>query len=559
MSLAIARALLVSVVMTLAGLPGCTPRSAGDGGGGSLVEGGLVEGGLVEGGTGATSSGPARLAPIANVKPRNIVFIITDDQRYDAMGFLHSYLETPNIDAIAKSGAYFKNAVVTSSLCSPSRASIFTGRYAHNHRVVTNNDPIPKGTVLFPEYLKQRGYETAFFGKWHMGPTDSPQPGFDRWVSFPGQGVYMPEPGYTLNVDGQRVPQKGYITTELTDYALDWLEKRTGDAPFFAYVSHKAVHSPLTPEDRFKGRYANKPWTAPATMAPGDAAHRGRPMWVHNQRNSWHGVEFAYYGDLAIKDLYHTYLETLLSVDESVGRVLAFLRRRNLLDSTLVIYMGDNGFSFGEHGLIDKRTAYEESMRVPLVMQCPELFKGGQIVGEVVANIDLAPTILAAAGLVAPTSMDGRNALPLIAGAIGQGAPWREATLYEYYWEKNHPHTPTLFALRDKRYKYVRPYGVWDLDELYDLEQDPNEANNLAVDAKFAETRDRMKQRMFAMLEASDGMQIPLYADSGESTFLRDPKKSRAADFPRAFEATPAEVKARLEAEKHGQAEPPRP
>jgi len=497
---------------------------------------------------GDRSLGAPALAPLPGVKPRNVIFIITDDQRYDALGFLHQYLETPRLDSLAKGGAYFKNAVVTTALCSPSRASILTGRYAHRHRVVTNNDAIPKDTVTFPLYLKQRGYQTAFFGKWHMGNTDAPQPGFDRWVSFPGQGRYLPAPGYTLNVDGQRVPQKGYITDELTDYALDWLEKQKGDAPFFAYVSHKAVHSPLRAADRHRGRYAQKPFTPPPTMAATPQAHEGRPMWVKNQRNSWHGVDFAYYDpkhDLG--GLYHTYLETLLAVDESVGRILDHLKKRSLLESTLVIYMGDNGFAFGEHGLIDKRTAYEESIRVPLLMHCPELFGGGQTVSSLVANIDIGPTILEAAGLTTPRDVDGRSVLPLVQG---KPAGWRDAVLYEYYWERNHPHTPTLFALRDQRYKFIRPHGVWDLDELYDLEGDPTESRNLIASASHRAVAERMRSRMFDLLKQTDGLEIPLYPDSGESTFLRDPNGAKGAEFPEQMNATPEAVRARLDAEE---------
>ena len=192
-----------------------------------------------------------------------------------------------------------------------------------------------------------------------------------------------------------------------------------------------------------------------------------KPMWVKNQRNSWHGVEFAYHNNLSIDTYYKSYCETLLAVDESVGRVLDFLRERKLLDSTLIIFMGDNGFQFGEHGLIDKRNAYEESMRVPMLMQCPELFKGGTVVQQMVANLDIAPTILEAAGLKAPASLDGKS---FIALAQGKPVPWRDALLYEYYWERNFPQTPAMHAIRTDQYKYIHYYGIWDTDELYDIQ-----------------------------------------------------------------------------------------
>jgi N-acetylglucosamine-6-sulfatase len=252
-------------------------------------------------------------------------------------------------------------------------------------------------------------------------------------------------------------------------------------------------------------------------------------MWLKNQRNSWHGVDFPYHSDLDIGEYYKSYCETLLALDESVGRVLGFLRERRLLDSTLVVYMGDNGFLFGEHGLIDKRVAYEESMRVPLLAHCPELFKPGTIVTQMVANLDITPTLLAAAGLEAPPGLDGRNFLPL---AQGQSIPWRESLLYIYYWEKNFPHTPTMHAIRTDRYKYIHYYGLWDTDELYDLSNDPGETRNLIREAGRRELAQQLNRRLFAELEASKGMYIPLQPDRGGSANLRRKGGATAADFP---------------------------
>src|SRR5690606_37229055 len=230
-----------------------------------------------------------------------------------------------------------------------------------------------------------------------------------------------------------------------TDYAVEWLEGRSGDTPFFLYLSHKGVHAEFEPAARHKGTYDDAPFTPPATMDPDFEGFRDRPMWAQNQRNSWHGVEFPYHSTLDVAEFYRDYCETLLGVDESIGRVLETLDAMGVLDETLVIYMGDNGFGFGEHGLIDKRVAYEWSMRVPMLMRCPDLFSPGTAVEQVVANIDVAPTILEAAGLDAPGHMDGRSFLRL---ARGEQVEWRDALLYEYYWERNFPHTPTLFALR---------------------------------------------------------------------------------------------------------------
>jgi len=468
-----------------------------------------------------------QLRPIPGARRRNVIFVLVDDLRFDAMGIAgHPWLETPNIDALARRGVRLPNAFVTTSLCSPSRASILTGQYAHRHRVVDNNSPIPGGTTFFPQHLQAAGYETAFVGKWHMGgESDRPQLGFDRWVSFRGQGSYLPTRD-NLNVDGTAVPQRGYITDELTDYAVDWLKGRGRERPFFLYLSHKAVHADFVPAERHKGRYANKPFTPPATMADTASNYDGKPMWVRNQRNSWHGVDFPYHSDLNIAEYYRRYAETLLAVDDSLGRIVALLSERKLLDDTLIIFMGDNGFAFGEHGLIDKRTAYEPSMRVPLLMAGGGL-PAGTTVTEVVANIDIAPTVLDAAGLMSPP-MDGRSFLPL---ARGERVPWRESLLYEYYWERNFPQTPAMHAVRGARYKYIRYYGLWDTDELYDLRDDPLEARNLIRDPAHRDVAARLNRELFDTLDSTSGMYIPLAPDRGGSQNLRRRGASDAAGF----------------------------
>jgi N-acetylglucosamine-6-sulfatase len=446
------------------------------------------------------------------------------------MGFLgHPFLETPHMDSMAKNGVYLKNALVATSLCSPSRASILTGMYTHKHRVIDNNRRVPPGTIFFPQYLQKAGYQTAFIGKWHMGgESDDPRPGFDHWVSFRGQGNYLPTPA-GLNVDGKKVPQKGYITDELTDYAVDWLKSLGGKKPFFLYLSHKAVHADFTPAARHQGRYANAEIVPPASQADTPENYRGKPRWLKDQRNSWHGVDFPYHSDLDIKEYYRSYCEALLAVDDSLGRVLDTLREMGILDSTLVIYMGDNGFMFGEHGLIDKRVAYETSIRVPMLMQCPQLFAPKTVVEKVVANIDVAPTILEAAGLKAPAAMDGQSFLQL---AAGKDVPWRDYFLYVYYWEKNFPQSPTVFALRGDRYKYITYYGLWDTDELYDLQADPTESKNLIDSPQHQAIVRQMEETLYAKLGDTGGMQIPLNQPRGRSQNLRLKGRASPGEFP---------------------------
>ncbi|PTQ10005.1 acetylglucosamine-6-sulfatase [Sphingomonas oleivorans] len=464
----------------------------------------------------------------AGGKPRNIIVILTDDHRYDAMGFMgtQDFVRTPVLDRLAREGAHFRNAFVTTALCSPSRATIFTGLYAHQHRVVDNNHPIAPGLVFFPEYLQAAGYETAFIGKWHMGlEGDDPQPGFDRWVSFKGQGDYWPN-GDGLNVDGERIEQDGYLTDILNDFALDWLESRTREKPFMLFLAHKAVHAEFYPAPRHLGRYDGASFRYPETMTAGV---KDRPMWVENQRNSWHGVDFAYHADLDIGDYYKRYMETFLSVDEGIGRIVEHLEARGELDETLILYMSDNGFMFGEHGLIDKRTAYEESMRIPMVARCPALFAGGTVVDEVVANLDIAPWLLGVAGLEAPGWMEGRDLAPLLAG---EKVAWRESLLYEYYWERNFPQTPTVHAIREDRYKYIHFHGVWDIDELYDLQEDPLESTNLIFSPGHEAIVERLNAKLFDTLEATGGLQIPLPRDAGERNILRNAGAAGLAPFP---------------------------
>ncbi len=473
------------------------------------------------------------LQRIPGAKPRNVIFILTDDHRWDAFGFMgHPFLETPQMDRLAREGVHCANAFVTTSLCSPSRASILTGLYAHNHRVINNNEPLPPGLIYFPQYLQKAGYQTAFIGKWHMGHTDdSPKPGFDFWLSFRGQGFYnSPRPNYTLNLNGKRVPQTDYITDFLTDHAIEWLKQRDRSRPFFLYLSHKAVHGPFEPAKRHRGRYVGRAMPKPVTLHDTPANYLLKPRWVRDQRNSWHGVDFPYHGRLgSLEELYRRYCETLLAVDESVGRIMDYVKQEGILDSTVIMYMGDNGFGWGEHGLIDKRTAYEWSMRVPLLVRCPDLFRPGTKLEQVVANIDIAPTILELAGLRPPKHMDGRSFLPLLRG---DDVAWRDALLYEYYWERNFPHTPTMHALRTDRFKYIHYYGIWDVDELYDLKNDPHERVNLAYDPKYRSVVQQLNRRLFEVLEQTGGMYIPLYRDRGGQLNLRSPEGREAAAFP---------------------------
>ncbi|SDL80357.1 Arylsulfatase A [Catalinimonas alkaloidigena] len=472
------------------------------------------------GGAAAGETDSLQLAPLTSAgAPRNVIFILSDDHRYDFMSFMNNmvpWLETPNLDRIAREGAHLKNAFVSTALCSPSRASILTGQYAHVHTVVDNSAPVPDGLTFFPQYLQKANYQTGFFGKWHMGEDrNEPRPGFDRWVSFRGQGVYY---NPTINVDGSEVQHgdSAYISEVLTDYALDFLKQRDKDKPFFVYLSHKAVHAEFDPAQQDHYKYHGNDIDYPASInytKPGHIQdeegvnYDDMPEWLKRQRYSWHGVDYAYHGQFNMDTILYRYCETLYSMDRSIGRVLDYLDQEGLAESTLVIYMGDNGFQFGEHGIIDKRTAYEASMRVPMLARCPDLIQPGTTVESVVQGVDVGPTILSAAGLSTPENMNGQSFLSVLQGDT---AHWPNQMYYEYYWESAFPQTPTIFAVRTGRYKYIYNWGVWDPNELYDLQTDPDEVNNLIKSPQHQDIALGLKQDLWNWLETTDGMQIPL-------------------------------------------------
>ncbi len=461
------------------------------------------------------------LEKISGAQPLNVVFILSDDHRYDFMGFTGKvpFLKTPAMDRMAQEGTHIQNAFVTTSLCSPSRASILTGQLSHRHQVIDNQSLVSDTSTFFPQYLQQAGYETSFFGKWHMGEHHAdPRKGFDHWVSFKGQGAYY---NPTLNINGEEKEYRDstYITDLLTDLAKEWLTERKKETkPFFLYLSHKGVHADFKPAQRHLKNYEAVSPRYPATMFPEkadpeDYNYEDVPDWVKKQRNSWHGVDYMYHGQISFEDFYKRYNETLLSVDESIGEVIEFLEQNDMLENTLVFYMGDNGFSFGEHGLIDKRHAYEESIRVPLLVYGAGNLLAKDSVSQLIQNIDIGPTILELAGLKAPASMDGYSFLPLLKG---ENPEWRDRIYYEYFWERPFPQTPTVHAVRTDKYKFIRYYGIWDVNELYDLETDPLEMNNLIRSPEHQETARELRTDLFDWLERTGGMNIPLKQDHGK-------------------------------------------
>lgn len=485
--------------------------------------------------------GSAAQAAPAPAKPRNIVFVLVDDLRHDGMGFVQPGLQTPNIDRLAKGGTYFPNAVVTSALCSPSRATILTGQSVRNHGVVDNTNSSEEGLVFFPRILQQAGYQTAFVGKWHMGAeTDAPRPGFDKWVSFKGQGHYFPNPGAgrggksMLNVDGKQVEQKGYITDELTDYAMNWLQhERDPSKPFFLYLSHKAVHSDPTPPDRYRDQYRNTQFKLPDTAADTPENRAGKPMWVQNQRNSWHGLDFMYHSDRKMSDFLKSYYATLSPVDDSLGRIMAYLQEKGLDKNTMVVFYSDNGYLIGEHGLIDKRNAYEGSIRVPMVVYAPGLMPAGATNPARVRNLDLAPTFLDVGRAAKPANMEGQSILPLASGRQS-AKDWNASDMiYEYYWEWTFPMTPTTFAIQRGDMKYIQYHGIWDMEELYNVTEDPQEKRNLIDDERYLAVKVALRKGLFEQLRNKQGQHVVPYTERlSRGIVRRDRRGTTAAQFP---------------------------
>ena len=464
-----------------------------------------------------------RLVAFAQERP-NVIFILIDDQRYDFLSFLdHPWIKTPNIDALAMNGMYFNNAFVTTSLCSPSRASILTGQYMHGHHVKDNDTPLLADLPTFPKEMQKAGYTTAFMGKWHMGgENESPRPGFNHWISFKGQGVYVdPE----LNIDGKVVNREGYLTDILTGYAVDFItENKQRSTPYFLYLSHKAVHGPFAPALRHEGKYKDLKVPRPETFANTKENYKGKPLWVERQRESWHGVDrdFSIGVDLKNFDnMVKRYSETMLAVDESVGSIIHTLDSLGELENTVIIYFSDNGYLLGEHGLIDKRVMYEESIRVPCFVYWPEVIKKFEQRDEMVLNIDLGPTILELAGCKIPSSVHGTSFAKIIKG---EPLEWRKDFLYEYSIDPAAMQTPAIIGLRTEKYSYMTYPGVWDNSELYDLEKDPQQKNNLLGDIVFGKTYGtflqqvkKQNQEMWKIVKSLDGRLSTLMIEKGGS------------------------------------------
>ncbi len=459
------------------------------------------------GGAAGPASPPG--APSPPVGRPNFVVIVADDMAENLFGPGHRFpfLNLPNLERLAARGVLFDRAFVTTSLCSPSRASMLSGLYAHSHGIRTNEMGDISPTIdTYPALLQRAGYKTAYVGKWHMNSTtDAPRPGFDYWLSFRGQGAYT-DP--LLNENGHAVQATGYITDILTDYAAQWLRGR-GSEPFLLVLSHKAVHDPFTPAPRHVGAlpdavlpepvsfgdsFLTKPaWQRRYVMCGGrpdavpgcpDPPPAAIPRWTWPSREA--------------RRL--DYLRTLLSLDDSVGTVVSTLESQGLTNSTYVVFISDNGEFLGEHRLGDKRLMYEESIRVPLVI-------AGQGISarrnqSLVLNLDLAPTVLQLAGVSVPARMQGRSLAGLLRGEVGAV---RDSFLYEYFLDGLIPGVPPMVGVRTDHFAYVTYPDGSDNEELYDLDRDPDEMTNLAAAPERSATRLDLRNQLDRLLASTGG------------------------------------------------------
>jgi len=467
--------------------------------------------------------------PSADAAPRpNVLFVLSDDYRWDYWRCLgHPLAKTPHLDRLAAEGARFANCFATTSLCSPSRASMISGLYAHAHGVVNNFTDYPSQLPSFPRLLQAAGYDTAYIGKWHMNEnSDDPRPGFNYWASHKGQGQYYDTP---FNINGRRSVLKGYYTTRVTDLAIDWL-RRPRQQPFMLILGHKAPHTPNVPAPKYA--HALDPFDIQYPASAFQLADK--PDWVQQRITTWHGI----YGPLwgfrkqfpdtrpeGVKDFaafVRAYAATTMSVDDSVGRLYETLRATGQLDNTLIIFAGDNGFFLGEHGMMDKRAMQEPSIRIPMLIRYPALARPGTVVDRMVLNLDLAPSILDICGAPPLPKVHGKSFRPLLAG---NPRGWRTSWHYAYDYEKQFPYTPNVRGVRTDRWKYVHyPHGDGGPDrhqaELYDLAAAPLENHNLIADPRQAGRVRELRAELERLLRETGAVPDRMPLDEGVKTSL---------------------------------------
>lgn len=446
----------------------------------------------------------------------NFLFMYTDDQRWDTLGVVQReqgdkarfpWLQSPNLDRLAAEGVRFRNAFVVTSLCAPSRAAFLTGRYGHFNGVIDNHTPLAEHSITYASLLRAAGYRTGYIGKWHMGKQSGQRPGFDFSASFVGQGIYFNCP---IEVNGVSTPSTGWVDDVSTEYARKFLTENKG-RPFALVVGFKTCHGPFEPPERTAQTYAD----VEARPVP----NLGLPPAYQALRA---GGKRAAAGAKSKTNL--GMFRGLRAVDENVGKLLAALDELGLAENTMVIYSSDNGYYLGEHSLGDKRSAYDESLRIPMLLRYPKLGRRGETIDQMVLNVDLAPTILDFAGLTVPAEMQGRSWRPLLTGDPSH-VPWRDSFFYEYFLEGRFPNTPTVTGVRTDSAKLLRYPGHDAWTEMFDLRADPYETKNLLADPAHAPLRRELEADYDRQAKAV-GYRVPDFAD--EKTLPPEPKPLNA-------------------------------
>jgi arylsulfatase A-like enzyme len=476
-------------------------------------------------------------------KRPNIIFILADDHAVKAISAYQSKLiQTPNIDRIAREGALIQNAYVTNSVCSPSRAVILTGKYSHLNGMKDNGTYFNGDQQTLPKIFKQNGYQTAIVGKWHLF---SQPTGFDYWNILPDQGNYYSPHFFKM---GKDTVYKGYVTDIITDMAISWIDKNK-NAPFFLMLHHKAPHRNAMPPLKYLDKFNNIKFPIPANFnddyadrlalqrqsitmkndldirydskipcdtctitkinawAPGEyqkelsgLTPEQRIIWDKAYRKKYEIFKTLHTKDEIARFQYQRYIEDylrcIMSLDDNVGRVLKYLDDSGLAKNTIVVYMSDQGFYLGEHGLYDKRFMYEESFRTPMMIRYPQAVKPGNKLKQFILNLDIAPTLLDLAGIKPPDDMQGESMKPLLTKQP-LVKKWRDEIYYHYY-ELSFNLT-AHYGIRTKQFAMMHFYNPVDGWELYDLKKDPYEMTNVYNQPEYQATIADLKVRLKAL------------------------------------------------------------
>ena len=471
-------------------------------------------------------------------KTPNIVFIFSDDHATNAIsaygGLFTELAPTPNIDRIANEGALLENALCTNAICGPSRAAILTGTYSHVNGYYKNY----KGGVFdnqqwtYPQALQNAGYQTALVGKWHLA---SEPVGFDYYkyhISKGEQGLYW-DPVY--NDNGETIKEKGYATNLTTDFALDWLQQRNEKEPFCLLLHYKAPHRDWAPDTKYEALWEDIEMPYPSNfndsyegreLTAGDTemtmdyfSRQDMKMTAPDSLSKKQQRQWLQYGfkpsevvtpskDLSPQEVREwkyqkyikDYLATIRSVDDNIGKVLAYLKENGLEENTIVIYASDQGFFLGEHGFFDKRFMYEESLKMPFVIRYPGQIEAGTVVSDIVSNIDFAPTLLEMAGVPIPEKVQGNSFFKILKGQASND--WRQSMYYHYYEYPYYHRVQPHYGIRNQRFKLIHFYYNIDTWEFYDLENDPSEMNNLINNPAHASTISSLKSELYQLKES---------------------------------------------------------